>query len=669
MRQGINQSTFVMYILMCLLAASPQLHAQVDLSKDLVGHWPLNEGAGNTVANTITKDNKISITGQSKWIDGPSGKSLYFNGSDTAVNLGNPTGLNFDGHITLAAWIKPDTFKGMRSILSHGPYITPAKKYQVMLRTRNNRLQAGAWNGTENQASAPVPRAGQQWMHLVGVFDGQQWNLYVDGNLKSTFPTSVGSMTTESDWFIGRSKIAPGRYFQGGICEVRIYKRALSAKDVAALHQLRGKTTGTPQAGPTNPPATIRPATTTPETPQASIPTANLTPIKSKGYQTPRPDRTKITDPKLKDAYLAYDKAYELYMAKQSKELLNHLRKTMKQQYALPAKQKSELRYLRRALINQTPRWWPNVKSTSNTSFTAGIWGRSMIANYKPDTFLGAQAAYINNGKLLIIVTWKPDLIDNPKPATGELATRLGITLGDIAEIIVWHELGHNYLSVFLPSAGVIDAYQNHQILFQHVQEFFADITAIYHASPRARRVALMMRLNELANYDESEQHTRGAHAIGSLFLADVLQNPDKWPSVHLPGRIPTDNVERNTLIYVYENWDKHWTIAEDNALREMYNQFLKKNGNKLLKYRGTFILPYKEKFSLTISGDREFQPKRDQWVTEKLKALIKVGRADAPSKGTYQPTGPRTLMVKTSDGRTIRLTAVRQGPRIDMPW
>ena len=291
-----------------------------------------------------------------------------------------------------------------------------------------------------------------------------------------------------------------------------------------------------------------------------------------------------------------------------------------------------------------------------------------MIANYKPDTFLGAQAAYIDQGKLIVIVTWKPNLVDNPKAASGDLATRLGVTLGDIAEVIVWHELGHNYLTVFLPTRGIIDAYENHQILFRHVQEFFADITAIYHSSPKARRVAMLMRLNELANYDEAEPHARGAHGIGSIFLADVLENPNKWPSVHLPGAIASEDVERNTLIYVYENWDKAWTLGEDQALREMYDKFLQKNGKKILQYRGTFTMANKQKFSLTVSDDRAYQTQRDLWVKSKLKELIKSGRADEPIS-TYQRTGPRTLMIKTTDGRMIKLTAVSQGPRIDIPW
>jgi hypothetical protein len=137
---------------------------------------------------------------------------------------------------------------------------------------------------------------------------------------------------------------------------------------------------------------------------------------------------------------------------------------------------------------------------------------------------------------------------------------------------------------------------------------------------------------------------------------------------VHLPATVPKEDVERNTLIYLYENWDKYWTLGEDQALREMYDKFLQKNGKKVLQYRGTFTMDNKIKFSLTVSEDRAFQQERDKWVAEKLYGLIKKGRADAP-KSIQESTGPKILTVKTSDGRTIRLMTRSQGPRIDMPW
>ncbi len=52
-------------------------------------------------------------------------------------------------------------------------------------------------------------------------------------------------------------------------------------------------------------------------------------------------------------------------------------------------------------------------------------------------------------------------------------------------------------------------------------------------------------------------------------------------------------------------------------------------NGEKVLRSKGRIRLPNKLSFKIMTGDDHELQPKRDTWVADKLKAIIKSGRAD----------------------------------------
>jgi hypothetical protein len=179
-----------------------------------------------------------------------------------------------------------------------------------------------------------------------------------------------------------------------------------------------------------------------------------------------------------------------------------------------------------------------------------------------------------------------------------------------------------------------MELYMKYEMLFSSLQEFYADMTALYHSSPLARRVAMISRIEELEDYRDTEPHARAAHAVASLILAQVLANPGKWPSFHLPNEVPKEDIERNTIVYMYENLDPNWTLAEDKALRESINQFMRAYGEQVLRKKGEVPLPNKLFFTLTATDDRDHKPKRDAWAKEQLEKAIKAGQTDkAPPK------------------------------------
>lgn len=340
-----------------------------------------------------------------------------------------------------------------------------------------------------------------------------------------------------------------------------------------------------------------------------------------------------------------YKKLETAYMHADWDAFEEYVRDAREMNRGLSREQRVNLAYMRKTMREFRPDWWENCRSSSNVSFSAKIWGRTFTANYMPSDMIGGQAPVgIRNGKLMVIVTWKPSFVDNPKKFSNEAmrnayefwvpdGEKYHFTMGTIGEAIAWHELGHNYISISLPLRHVILLYNEHTMLFHHLQEFYAELTALYHASPPARLFAMKLRSLGLALYDESEPHDRGcAHGCGALILSHVLKNPEQWPSFHFPGKVPESNIERNTILYMYRHIDPEWTLEEDRNMREFLHRWVMRNGEAALRSKGRVQLDNRLNYWVMANDDHEDQAKRDAWVKARLKALIKAGKADDPA-------------------------------------
>jgi hypothetical protein len=192
--------------------------------------WQVADASGNTVASTVTGS-----------------QALSFNGTNQYVNLGNPSDLNFSGDITLEAWIKPGSTSGLQDIIAHGYQFLPSYA-EDYFRIANGDYEVGSWDGNDAVAEAPIP-AGDvgQWVHLAGVYNGSDWQLYRDGVLVATSgPTQQGALKLtagtgtvpqgygSNNWAIGAAGNGTERFFQGQIADVSIWSASRSAAQVVS---------------------------------------------------------------------------------------------------------------------------------------------------------------------------------------------------------------------------------------------------------------------------------------------------------------------------------------------------------------------------------------------------------------------------------------------------
>jgi hypothetical protein len=149
--------------------------------------------------------------------------------SASSVVAPDSTSLDIAGPITLEAWINTSTYGGR--IIDK---ITAGGADGYMLDTYNSRLRLII--GSAVLSSTTMLPANGGWTHVVGVYDGTNMAVYVNGAQDGM--AVAGVSTTPTNGLPLRLGIdsTGGSAFTGLMDEVRIYNRALSASDVANLY-------------------------------------------------------------------------------------------------------------------------------------------------------------------------------------------------------------------------------------------------------------------------------------------------------------------------------------------------------------------------------------------------------------------------------------------------
>lgn len=217
----------------------------------LLAHWALDEPqAGALVIDSSGFGNHGTPTANPPVpsLDVPPGqlpnsRSLSFNGTDQWIEIGNPPLLNAGGVISVAGWIRPDDIVGNHNLIAHGYEWSP-EKHDFALRIRNGKYQFTAWmDELDHEAVMTIPDSDLgTWVHLCGVYDGSNYSLYRNGELRASIPDSFRPPANiEAIWAIGARAPQPpagvDNLMKGLLDDIRIYGRALSAAEVQALYR------------------------------------------------------------------------------------------------------------------------------------------------------------------------------------------------------------------------------------------------------------------------------------------------------------------------------------------------------------------------------------------------------------------------------------------------
>lgn len=208
------------------------------LEDDIVGYWHFDEGMGTSTYDASGSGNTGTATGTT-WL-APSGckagQCLSFDGVDDHVEVPDDASLKPTSAITVTVWVNPD------NTIPPDSFANFVRKADEAPSTDGYFLQYDGSNpyprfcvhlsssATCSSATSVTLTAGQ-WWYIVGVYDGSNVLIYVNGDQKNSVSAS-GSIVQDADILSIGSRGALSDYFDGSIDEVRIYSRALTAAEI-----------------------------------------------------------------------------------------------------------------------------------------------------------------------------------------------------------------------------------------------------------------------------------------------------------------------------------------------------------------------------------------------------------------------------------------------------
>jgi len=205
-------------------------------SEGVVAYYALDGDATDDAGNGLDG----TVMGDPEWIDGIIGGALELDGDGDYIDCGSDPSLDITGPISLSLWIRPDADDPEGSGTETAPMakamngMSPPWSWQVrygwgspqptMTFTFNTSPRAWAYVGQNLEQG--------EWHHIACSADGETLTAYLNG--QATESTPMGAITSSpAPILIGSD--GWGSDWIGGIDEVKIFNRALSAGEVQFL--------------------------------------------------------------------------------------------------------------------------------------------------------------------------------------------------------------------------------------------------------------------------------------------------------------------------------------------------------------------------------------------------------------------------------------------------
>jgi RNA polymerase sigma-70 factor (ECF subfamily) len=220
------------------LAATP---TAPDLDTGLAGHWSFDDGAGAIARDRSGRGNHCLLRereASQAWGPGRIGGAIdlgtkgWLECPQPPLTAQGPTAL------TVALWLKRQRPHTASTIVDRHLGPGPETVFHFALRGDTLQLWSGRWSHTTvHQLEAPP----EGWVHLAFTHAGRTTKVFLDGVLvvqrDDTRLKSPGT-TTAAPLIVGalvKDPTQPWQHFDGQIDELRLYERALTNEEVAAL--------------------------------------------------------------------------------------------------------------------------------------------------------------------------------------------------------------------------------------------------------------------------------------------------------------------------------------------------------------------------------------------------------------------------------------------------
>ena len=236
------------------LCATPAFAA----TDDMAHYWNFEEGMGRSVGDSVGGQNG-ALTGSSTgfgWAGGKVGASLAMDGME-GEGVALPNGFLTGSQGSISVWLAMTELSDSNIIFS-GRSTTDRYTYASLSIDRDGRPLfqfRDTVNGNDRRAQGTRLIGKNEWVHVVLTANGQGYRMFVNGEAIEIAGDNIGrwfpDLTNQVFMYrIGTADAATmNGSFRGYLDDLRIYSRALSAEEAAALFEVGNAAAPTLPAG------------------------------------------------------------------------------------------------------------------------------------------------------------------------------------------------------------------------------------------------------------------------------------------------------------------------------------------------------------------------------------------------------------------------------------
>jgi len=205
-----------------------------------------NTQTGEMMAHYLFANNADDETGNenhgSVWnclytedMAGASNQAIKLNLSSSKVIVANNDGLNFQDGLTVSYWINIDELFNWESYpVSHGNWTT---RWKTSITDNRLRFTINSSGGIVDVDSKRILET-DIWYHIVGLYNGMDVLVFINGVLEGYAPLSGTFNTTSYDLVIGQSlPDQTGFNYKGLMDNLRIYNYGISYEDMKEIYE------------------------------------------------------------------------------------------------------------------------------------------------------------------------------------------------------------------------------------------------------------------------------------------------------------------------------------------------------------------------------------------------------------------------------------------------
>jgi len=208
------------------------LDPTVDAS--LIAWFPLDDPPGTAYRDATGHGHTATCSACPGAATGPFGEpAAHFDGTSTCL-VSSP-GIDLPPPYSITLWVRPEVVPSFFQNFIGRPFDTSTEDTYALDLFSDGAAEFFSPIQEHLHGTITVPLA--TWVHIAATFDGTTKSLYVAGALDLSAAFSGAMPSDAHPTYLGcdTDDEAPSGFLQGALSDVRLYGRALSSTDIAAL--------------------------------------------------------------------------------------------------------------------------------------------------------------------------------------------------------------------------------------------------------------------------------------------------------------------------------------------------------------------------------------------------------------------------------------------------